>query len=621
VDNPELNRQMRPSGFITRLRSWFQISLDRDPHQTGGIEQERIIDAFLDRLEANQLPRSRTISVSYTSVNPEMAATVVNTLANLYLLSNLERKFENAQRASRWLAEQVYTLKKKVEESEKAVENYRRQHGLFVGQRDALINEQISNLSVKLLDASIARRAVEASLGETRRLMSSAGGSLDSATKVLDSPLIQRLREEELQLERKEAEYAEQYGASHPLMIQLRAERNRFRDKVRAEVIKIMRSEEHDVQVAREREAAISRDLDALKKDMAQSNEAMVGLHSLERDAEANRLLLQKVLGAFMDANAQQDVDSQVPDGRLVSPAAIPAMPSFPKKGTFILIALFAGSIVGGLVAVAIELRDSGFRSAEVLEAVTGVPVLSHVPRLGPFRKRIGDVSYYTIKYPKSAFAESVRALYTRLLLKLHPPKVVLLISSIADEGKTTVALALARQQAEVGVHVVLVDADLRGSRLAARLRGLADSPGFGELLTGSAKLDEVVQSDLVSDAHIIVAGRSEIDHLDLGQAEALRGLFAALRVQYQLIIVEAAPILALPDVHLLQTVADATLMVVRWGKTRRRVVQYAVDQVIRFGGKIDGAVFSMVHVRQNATYGHGDSAYYSRKLAKYYSG
>jgi polysaccharide biosynthesis transport protein len=640
AENPELNRRLRPPGFLSRVRSWFQADIQsglredfaasgsNDPDNNGDhlerdriIDNERIIDAFLDRLEASQIPRSRTISVRYTSTSPAMTATVLNTLADLYLVGHLEYKFENARRASKWLVEQVQTLKHRVEDSEKAVGNYRRQHGLFEGQRDALINEQISDLSVKLLDATIASRAAEASLAQTRRLTNSKADNLESATKVLDSPLIQRLREEELQLERKEAEYAEQYGTRHPLMIQHRAERDRFRYKVNAEIMKIIRSEEHEARIAREREAAIARDLDTLKKEMARSNEAMVGLHSLERDAEANRLLLQKFLGAFMDANVQQDVRSQVPDGRLVSPAAIPDKPSFPKKGTFILVSLVAGSIIGGLLAVAVDLLNSGFRSAEELESVVGAPVLSHVPHLGLFKARGGDAARYMIEHPKSAFAESVRSLYTRLLLVLHRPQVVLLISSVPDEGKTTVALALARQQAQAGVRVLLVDADVRGSQLAARVPGLAAFPGFGETLAGAAKLDEVIQRDALSDAHIIVAGKSEIDWLDIGQAEAIRGLFAALRGQYQLIIVEAAPILALPDAHLLETVADTTLMVVRWGKTRRRVVQYARDQIVRCGGRVDGVVFSMVHLRQNATYGHGDSAYYSGKLAKYYSG
>jgi polysaccharide biosynthesis transport protein len=306
-------------------------------------------------------------------------------------------------------------------------------------------------LSSKLTDATIARLAAEANLAQVRQLLRSAD-RVDTASQVLQSALVQRFREEELDLERREAQLNEQLGPRHPAMVQLQAEKKRFQQKVRAEINKIVNGLENEVEVARSREAALSHDQEALKRQMAQANEASVGLNSLQRDAEANRLLLEKFSTAFMETSAQEDVQSRLPDARIISPAPIPEKPSFPKKLLLLAIAFVGSTVTGVLLAFVVEYLDAGFRSAEQLEEATRLPVLAHVPRLTVTKLRGEDVVDYILRRPQSAFAEAVRSVYTRLLLLTpleRPPQVVLLVSAIADEGKTTIALALARQQAQ----------------------------------------------------------------------------------------------------------------------------------------------------------------------------
>jgi capsular exopolysaccharide synthesis family protein len=637
--NPEFNEELRGPGAVERvlrvtgIGDALGISFTGAPAADGDktrahFREQRMIDAFLARLQARQVPRSRAVAIRFTAADPDVAATALNTLAELYLVARLEDRFTNAQRASGWLAAQVQRLREKVEETERAVEDYRRTHGLFSGERVGLINEQVSGLSAKLTDATIARRALEANLGQVRRLLDGTD-EIDSVSQVLQSSLVQRFREEEAELERKEAEYGQKFGPRHPQMIQLQAEKNRFRQKINSEIGKIVRGMENDLQIARKRESSLAHDLNNLKSEMAQANQASVGLHMLQRDAEANRLLLDKFLNAFMETSAQEDVQSQLPDARIISPAPIPEHASFPNEGLFLALAFIGATVGGVLLAFMFEYLDAGFRSAEQIEHATGLPVMAHVPLVAAVRGGGDDIAAYVLKRKESAYAEAIRSIHTRLSLTFarQTPKVIAFVSADAGEGKSTIALSLARQQVAAGRRVIIVDTDFRRTRIASRIPGINDGPGLSEVLKGTAGPRDAIQSDPRSAADIVVAGREPFENFDLGDAAKLEAFLKCLgdgfgaRDGYDLIVLDAPPLLAVSDAQLIAGVADATLMVVRWGKTRRRVVQYAIEQATRFGGRIDGIVLSMVDVKKHAYYGYGDSGYYYGKAANYYRG
>ena len=296
---------------------------------------------------------------------------MANAIGDLFLVERLEGKFNNARRASNWLAEHVQQLRQEVEEAEAKVENYRRENNLLQGERVTLITEQISNLNQQLSEARLARTAAGANLDQARRLLADPT-KLSTAVQVLDSSLIQRMREEQADLVRREAALSQELGPRHPQILQLREEKEKFATEVQGEVGKIIKSLENNVDVARSQEASIAADLEELKAQMGEANEASVRLHSLEREAEANRLMLEKFMSAFMETSAQQDVQSHIPDARIISPAAEPKNPSYPRKKLMLAGGFGVSVVIALLLALAREQLDRGFRSAEQIEREPG---------------------------------------------------------------------------------------------------------------------------------------------------------------------------------------------------------------------------------------------------------
>jgi capsular exopolysaccharide synthesis family protein len=622
----EFNPILRPKGWLARFGGEAIPDFLRPPAPPSAVasdvnekrqQKDAIIDQFLDRLTARQIPNTRTINFSFTSNRPDLAANVLNTMAELYLVARLEDRLDNAKRASEWLSARVHTLRQRVEQSEREVEEYRRHHNLFEGERTSLVGQQISDLSTKLTDAQIESTTAEANLAQVRRL-SQSSTQIETTTQVLSSELIRRFREEELNLERREADSSEKYGAQHPVMIQLQAEKRRLKDKVREEIRRITIGLENEVKVARSREAALNRDLQALKSQLAQSNQASVGLHSLERQAEASRLLLEKFLSSFMEASAQESIDSEVPDARIISPAPIPNEPSYPRYVLFMAAGLLASTVFGVALVMTIEYLDAGFRSAEQVERETGVPVLAHVPLVSN-HLRGHPFPEYVLDQPHSAFAESIRSIYTHLMLSERDdaPRVVLFTSAQAEEGKSVLAWALAWQMANSGQRVVLLDTDCHRSTVA-NVAGIEHAPGFSDILEGKYTLEAAMHNVPGSSLRVIVAGQLPRKSEWLDRAR-LAAIIDGLRAENDLVVIDSSPILAVISPSVLAALSDTVVLIVRWGVTRRRVVGYALHQLGKVGVHVRGIVLSMVDVRKNAQYDYGDSGCYYGKAERYY--
>ena len=625
VDEPAYNPRLRPPrrSFLSMLnplnwipRKWR--SGGAAAPQESVSEEERasrvrraVRGAVMGSVSARIEGRSRVIALTARSTDPTLAAAVANTLSELYLVEQLETKFEATQRAADWLNTRVDELREQVEASERAVEDYRRLHGLVRSDDTTVADQQISGATNQLIAARAKTAEAEARLRQIRSLLE--GGGAESASDVLASPVIQKLREQETGVARRIAEMAEVYGSLHPNMINVRAELEEVRRKLDAEVEKIVRSLENELEVARIRERTLESDLDRLKSDAERFNAAQGRLRVLEREAAANRTLFDTFLGRWKETGRQDEI--QYADARILSLAVVPRAPSSPR--TFqILAAAVAFSLVLGIVLVyLIEHLDSGFRGVGQVERLTGLGVLAVVPKVPSSDDGKEPVDYLLAK-PTSAFAESFRTLNTSLHLTAGEDggNTILVASSIPEEGKTTVAIGLARVLAKAGGRTLLIDADLRRNQVAEVLHLRSKGRGLSDYLvseSASETISDFTQPDEQGGVDVIVSGTTtSASSVDMLRSQRARELIATSREQYDYVVIDSPPTQLLSDSRVLASLADRVVFVIRWANVRREVAQSGLDQLAKADSAIAGIVLNAVDARKSARYGHYNYGY-----------
>ena len=567
--------------------------------------------------------RSRVIAVTARSPDPKLAAAIVNTLADLYLLEQLEAKFEATRRAADWLDDRVRELRRQVEASERAVEEYRREQGLIEGKDTTVTEQQISEITTQLILARTKTAEAGARLRQIRSLLRSERG-VESAAEVLASPLIQSLRERESDVTRRAAEMATEYGPRHPKMINVKAELEDVRERLGKEVEKIVHGLDNELEVARIREQTLARNLEGLKEEAAKINTSSGRLRVLEREAAANRTLFDTFLSRWKETGQQEEI--QHADARILSYAEVPAAPVSPKKRRIVGAALGFSVFLGICLVYLIEQLDSGFRSSEQIESATGLGTLSLVPLLTGLRLRHRHPVAYALDRPASSFAEALRTLYTGMLLSNvdAPPKSILITSSLPDEGKTVISSAMARLLARSGRKVLLIDADLRRGQIA-KVLGLPNEYGLVEVLgRRQHSPDDVIQHDEASGLHVLTTGATAVPNpSDLLGSERMKALLREAGRIYDLVVIDSPPVHLVSDTRILSHMVEKTVFAIRWTRTRREAATLGIKQLVESGASVAGVVLSMVDLRKNARYSYADSGYYygsSRKYRKYYA-
>lgn len=627
------------------------LSLDQDPEFAGSDPDERnalakavhaikaflipdkrgqdfVIDSFLGGLRVTQIAGSPALSVRFTSSDAEKSARILDTLAESFMVSRLEDRVENAKLVGNWLAEHIQSMRTQLEAAERNVAQYRMTHGLVAGERTALINERISKLSVELAEATAARQTAEARLQQANASLKKPDpGSLNH---VINSELIIQLRQRQVELEQRAAELGESLGSRHPQMIDLQAERHKLASELRAEISRLAGMFEYDARVARAREQGLSQQLEAAKQELGTADKSSVGLRSLEREAESSRLSLERFMNLATQIRAQSDVEALLPNMRVISTANVPDRPSFPRPVPLLVVALLASLGLGVLLALlADNFSRRSFVSAEEVEATTRLPVLALVPLLrGRWRANIAE---RVLDPQPSVFTEAISALFTRMML-MHRTnteflssqseiKSVALTSVEPGEGKSTIALALARQQARAGRRVVLLDADFAQSRLAVNSDLPPQAAGLAEVLLGRASIDEVILQDAKSPLDLVLPGSALVDHSALATSPRIKNVVAQLRDRYDFVLIDTQPVMATAHAYQFAAAADFSVLVVRWGSTPRRQVAYALHQLRLLGCNVTAVVLSMVNIGKSRRYGYGDSGFYSDRMKRYYTG
>ena len=341
-EDPEFNKALRPENAFYRgvrqVAGFLNVPMSNPEPET--LAQQRIVDEFLKRLEALNVPRSRIVVLKFTSTQPETAATVLNALADQYVLFGLEDRFDNARKSTTWLANRAQKLREQVEQAEAAVSSYRRQHGLFETDTQLLIAKQISDVNARLTDATIETGASRRSSRRPSVHCPRATNSRRSG-RCCGPDLIAKFREEEMLLERKEAELREQLGPRHPSIDPASC-------RAGAPARPDPRRDQPDRAGPGIGAARRSQPRGRAAQGSAEPRGAAVDNQPKPRSACArwsamhrrNGSCLRSCSLALNESKTEETVESQTPTARIVSVAPVPKRPSFPQPIPTMLIAL-----------------------------------------------------------------------------------------------------------------------------------------------------------------------------------------------------------------------------------------------------------------------------------------
>lgn len=567
-------------------------------------QKEIVVSQLLSRVAVEPLMRSRVISIQAESENPDTAARVANGLANTYIEQQLVRTASATETANTWLDERIAELREKVEQSERATEEYRREHGLYETRNDAITSQQVSELNSQLILAESEQASAEARLAQAE-LVKNNQAPFESLPSVLSSPLIQALKQQQTEIARQSAELSTIYGPQHPKIRDIQAQSGDIQGKIASEVRKVVEGLRHEVQAYRARSSALRNSLAKLQGQMGEVNEKSIGLRELERQAEANRRLLVNFLDRAKETAAQPGLEQ--PSAVVISEAAVPLSPSFPPTTMLVLLGVVGGALIGVVAGLIRENLDRTFRTAQQVEDATNLPILGVLPP--PDRRSFAGVP--AARRSNSAFGHAVSNLFERLVFSpaSRARKVLMLTSATPREGKSRIAMSLVRMVTGSGLRVIVLDCDWRRPAIHSFFDH-AMTPGLGDLLAGAATPDEVVFRDPQTGAHAIFAGDMSLISNSAERFARLRVLLATLSRHYDLVILDTPPVLAGPDALALAEMAEEVAFVIRWGEVPRDAILEALNHLEMAGARFGGAILSGVDPKRYRRYGTGDALY-----------
>ena len=593
---------IREAPLVTAARGEMPFE-DLDGELQQQLVEAEIVEAMLDRLTVSSVGRSRVITVRFASEDPRLAARVANTIADLYIAQQVELKADATRQATEWLSNRLEVLRAEVELAERNAETFRAEIATIEGRDHDLISQQITQTSSQIIRARADYDTARVRLEHTEELLRLNGHEV--VLEIIDPNLSVRYNENIVRLRQTEATLMAQYGPDHPVVMELQGRIDALSRQTAENLIASLRS---GVEIEAARLASLEASLATLLDDAGRVNQAMVELRSLEGEAVASRGLYETFLNRFKET---EQTGLEQPDSWIVSRAELPTEPAYPKKSLLLSVALIGACCAGAMLVFVAEQLEGGFRSVEEVEQALATPGLGPIPAVAIGRDQRGpqDVA---AEDPLSAYAEAHRSLHTALLLsglKIDAGASVLVTSALPGDGKTSVALSLARVVAKTGKKVVVIDADLRHPKVHTGL-GLANETGLSRYLEGAETLDSVLQIDAASGAVAITAGPHVDDPSALLRLQRFADLVTRLRGDLDLVLVDSPPVIPVSDALILAGLVDRTLVVSKWRETPQKAVRRTADQLRDAGATLAGVVLTQADTRRQGGYGHWNYGY-----------
>ncbi|MBC7656194.1 MAG: polysaccharide biosynthesis tyrosine autokinase [Frankiaceae bacterium] len=564
--------------------------------------QRAAVDAVLGSLNIEPVRNSQLVRISFDSSDRQLAARVANAYADAFITSNIEGRFNASAYAKKYLEERLAELQDKLQDSERQLVSFAEKEQI-ISLGDAAPSLSAQNLSE--LNGMLAKAQAERIKAEAEWRQADAGSGL-GMPQVVDNTLIQGLRQARALLSSQYQDKLRLYKPAYPEMLQLQGQIAESDRQITAEVANIRSAVDSRYRSARQQESMLSQRIDLLKGDVLDLANRSIRYNILKREIATNQQLYDALLQRYKEIGVAGGIGAN--NISVVDRAEVPGRPFTPSWRRNLTLGFGSGLALGMLIALALHHGDRRIRSVKVLETLTRLPGLGVVPLLDA-----GVTPLVARADLRSPFSEAYRSVRTALQFSTTHglPRSLLITSAGPGEGKTTTALELARNIAQLGRKVVLVDADLRKPSLH-QLFGKPNAAGVSSVLAGASDLAGVCQKTEEPNLTLITSGPLPPNPPELLGSDRLVAMLEELSQSFDIVVLDGPPILGLADAPLLAGRAEAVLFVVNANSTRKDAVQSALHRLAGTHGHVLGTVLIRFDMKNSGEYGYHGYEYFS---------
>ena len=594
------------------------VGLERHPEfGSVGRRPGELTEAFLDRLQVEPVRNTRLVKLSFESRSPELAAQVANTLADEVIAQQFDDKKEASRYATQFLTAQVNESRQALHSSEMQLSRFLEENDILfvggerigerVGERQALISQELATLSDSLLEAKAERIAKESMLTQATR------ATADSLPAVLQDPLIANLKEEATKLEGRYRELGQSFKAEYPRMQRLSENIKEVRRQIHAEIARFVEAARAEYRAALQKETEVRKLADEQRGLARKLDGQMARYNLLRREVDTNRELYTGLSTRLKETQVSSSL--LLSNISVVDRADVPLKRSSPRTGLNLLVGCLVGLVGGVGLAFLFEYLDTSIRDPREVEAILRVPTLGLVPTrsalpahldgrpLGAGDGPPGAFALVAHQATSSILAEAFRNLRTSVVYATpeRPPKTMLVTSLQQQDGKTSVSTNCAITLAQLGMgDVLLVDADLRHPDLH-RILGVPQTPGLSDLLVGGVGVTEVIRPTRIPRLFVVPAGPVPTNPTELLFSPRFTQALAALGERFAHIVIDSPPMLGVSDSLVLAPRVEGVILVLRHGHAGRDAAQRAVQMLGSVRAHLLGVVLNHANVRNTA--------------------
>ncbi|URM25956.1 polysaccharide biosynthesis tyrosine autokinase [Pseudomonas frederiksbergensis] len=607
-------RQQPQSWFAPRkwlatleLGQWLPVLGRLTPIEVMPSEAEifnQVTQNLMRRTSVKFVGKSQLINIEVELPDPGLAAATANAIAQGFIDSQFDNSLKSSQTNTSWMNSRLIELRNNLRSAENKLQAYREAQGLVdVGGVATISANELEMTGNRMIDARRNLAEAESRFRQVQTLSNGNLSKLSSVPAVLSNPLVQKFQAQQAKAQAKVEEMSGRYGPKHPTLVAARAELRMATESLRLQVRQVVASIEQDYQLARASENSLRQSFNSNKAQIQDISRKEFQLREFQREVDSSRALYETFVTRLKETAATSDMDST--KARIVDPAIVPLEPSKPRKTLILAIVAVVSALIGVALALLSETLNKTFKTDEAIERTLDVPLLSVVPLVTRKSRRQLARLFDDNNHPR--FCETIRNLRTWLMLHSGDTssQVVLVASTMAEEGKSTIANNLAYSLTMLE-RVLLIDADMRRPSLSLNFDFPADAPGLANVLAGTARLEDCIRT--VGNLDMLPAGKLSPPPLDLLGSSRLAPMLEALKSRYQRIIIDSPPAQMVSDALLLAKHSDAVIYVIKAESTPVSQVQKCLAILQQSHAPVFGVVLNQVDLSKARKQGYSHS-------------